>query len=117
MDLTVFKLEIDNPTLNAPFSGDEHTVESPSPDDSSGTPWKRRIAGVATLFVVVLGGVVVLKRRLGESESDDDLIDEPEPLDTSKETTEESDRDGIRAVIGLGFLMALTAVLGRKTDS
>lgn len=118
MDITVFKLDIDEPTFNAPFSGDKRFVGR-GPSDSSGGGVKR-IVGIGVLLVAtVLGGAIALKRRFGdgESEPDDDLSHTTDTDDQEEDNEEDETRGGIRALVGLCFLMVLSVVMKKKRDS
>lgn len=115
MDLTVFKLEIDDITLNAPFSSRAGSDDDSPDDESSGSSVKRTVGLVAALVATILGGVIALKRRLrgNETESDD-----PSPTTTMDEGEDETgSRRAIQALIGLFFLVLLTLVMKKKQKS
>lgn len=117
-DITVFKLEIDDSTFNAPFGGRARSDGAPTTDESSG-PNVKLVAGLGVVFLLTGGALVfVLKRRFGSSDDDDD-DDEDVAIDISEtdgdEDVEESEEaGGIRAMIGLSFLVGTTAVVKRK---
>ncbi|RRJ27685.1 hypothetical protein [Halocatena pleomorpha] len=111
MDITVFKLEIDEPTVNAPFSGDKMAAEDEQ-SDSSGKSIKR-VVGLGTLLLAaIFGGAIALKRRLGgdESESDDDRSPPPD-------VEEDDSRHVVPALVGLIFLIVLSVVMKKRRDS
>jgi hypothetical protein len=116
-DITVFKLEIDDSTFNAPFGG--RARSNGAPDESSGLNVKL-VAGLSVVFLLTGGTLAfVLKRRFGNSDDEaDDDDDEDVAIDiseTDEDDEEESEESGgIRAVIGLSFLVGTAAVVKRK---
>lgn len=115
MDVTVFKLEIDEPTFNAPFSERTRSDDASSTDESSGSSVKR-IVGLGTVLVAaLLGGVFALKRRLGgdETESESD----PSPPPATEEEEENGNRGAIGALIGLVFVILVTILMKKKRAS
>lgn len=109
MDVTVFKLEIDDLTFNAPFGG--RTRSDASSDTEPSKSGVKRAIGLGTVLVaIVLGGVVVLKRRFRGDDS------ENEPSPTVTEDEENGNRGAIRALIGLFFLILLSIATKRATD-
>ena len=122
-DITVFKMEIDDSTFNAPFSGRTRSDGAQTTDESSGLNVKL-VAGLGAVFLLTGSALVfLLKRRLGSSDDDahdeyDEHVDEIGNTD-SAETHEEDGEDeqekgGIRAMIGLSFLIVSTAIVKRK---
>lgn len=116
MDLTVFKLEIDDITFNAPFSSRAGADDDSPDDESSGSSVKRTVGLGAALVATILGGVIALKRRLrgNETESDD-----PSPTTATMDEGEDEtgNRRAIQALIGLFFLVLLTLVMKKKRKS
>ncbi|UPM43694.1 hypothetical protein [Halocatena salina] len=111
MDITVFKLKIDDPTFNAPFSGDKRSVEGES-DDSSGSGVKR-IVGLGTLLLAtIIGGVIALKRRIGGDEPEQDVDRSPSP-----DAKEDESRKALPALVGLFFLIVLSIAMKKRRDS
>lgn len=116
MDLTVFKLEIDDITFNAPFSSRVGSDDDSPDDDASGSSVKRTVGLGAALVATILGGVIALKRRLrgNEAESDD-------PSSTIATMDQDEDETGsrraIQALIGLFFLILFTLVMKKKQES
>lgn len=114
MDLTVFKLEIDDITFNAPFSSRAGSDDDSPDDESSGSSVKRTVGLGAALVATILGGVIALKRRLrgNETESDD-----PSPTTATMDEDETGNRRAIQALIGLFFLVLFTLLMKKKRES
>jgi hypothetical protein len=122
-DITVFKMDIDNPTFNAPFGGRSQSNGSSS-NGSSGLNVKL-VAGLGGVFLLTGGALAfVLKRRFG-SDADDETDDESVGVDFSEtdddnenghedENGDDQESGGIRAIIGLSFLIATSAIVKRK---
>lgn len=113
MDVTVFKLEIDEPTFNAPFSDRTRSDDTSSTDESSGSSVKR-IVGLGTVLVAaLLGSVLALKRRLSGDETESESDPSPPPA-----TEEENGNQGaIRALIGLAFVIVVSILMKKKRAS
>lgn len=113
VDITVFKMKIDDSTFNAPFGGRARSDGAPSQKESADSgPSMKLIAGIgAALALSLLVFVLLLKRRFGGSDADDE--DEREEVYEYEEETETRDRGGIRAMIGLSFLVATTMLMKR----
>lgn len=108
-DITVFKMEIDDSTFNAPFGGRTRSDGAQTTDESSGLNVKL-VAGLGTVFLLTgIALAFLLKRRLGSN-------DEEEDSDThdQNDDTDEQEKGGIRAMIGLSFLIVSTAIVKRK---
>lgn len=112
VDITVFRMEIDDSTFNAPFGGRAQSDGAPpSADSSESGPGIKLIAGLGAVLVLtllVLG--VLLKRRFGSSENEDEETTDAHELDEYEADDDEQERGGIRATIGLSFLVAMTAL-------
>lgn len=114
MDVTVFKLEIDEPTFNAPFSECTRSDDASSTDESSGLSVKR-IVGLGTVLVAaLLGGVLALKRRLGGDETESESDPSPPP---ATEEEENGNRGAIRALVGLVFVILVSILMKKKRAS
>ncbi len=117
VDITVFRMEIDDSTFNAPFGGRARSDGAPTETESSG-PSMKLIAGLGgVLLLTLLALIVLLKRTFGGDGDEDEDDDEDAELviDTDAETdsSEGEDRGGIRAIIGLSFLVVLTVLMRR----
>jgi hypothetical protein len=121
-DITVFKMEIDDSTFNAPFGGRTRSDGAQTTDESSGLNVKL-VAGLGAVFLLTGTALVfLLKRRFGGNDEDEDSEDseDSENADTQREDSEDSEDEdeqengGIRAVIGLSFLMISAAIVKRK---
>jgi hypothetical protein len=118
-DITVFKMDIDDSTFNAPFGGRTRSDGAETTDESSGLNVKL-VAGLGTVFLLTGATLVLLlKRRFGNNEDDedggDDNDDEVIQIDSAgTDEDDEQEKGGIRAIIGLSFLIVSTAVVKRK---
>lgn len=125
VDITVFRMEIDDSTFNAPFGGRARSDGAPTETESSG-PSMKLIAGLGGVLLLSLFALIVLlKRKFGgdgdgdedEDEDEDDDEDAELVIDADAETasseSEDDDRGGIRAIIGLSFLVVLTVLMRR----
>ncbi len=105
MDLTIFEVDIDEPTLNAPFSGDK-VVREPTDAPVEQSRGLRSVlvglVGVATVGV----GVFLWRRQDGTAPPTEPTAS----ADVESETA--ADRGGLRSLIGLAFLCSLTAIVG-----
>lgn len=118
VDITVFRMEIDDSTFNAPFSGRAQSEgASPSTESSSDSgPSVKLIAGLgAVLVLTLLVLVVLLKRRFGGEDESNEVEVTTDSYELEKE--EEEERGGIRAMIGLSFLVATTALMNHWNRS
>lgn len=118
VDITVFRMEIDDSTFNAPFGGRAQSDGAPpSTESPESGPSIKLIAGLGGVLVLTLLVVVVLlKRRFGSSENEDEETTDHE-LDDYEADDDEQERGGIRATIGLSFLVAMTALLNHWNRS
>jgi hypothetical protein len=117
-DITVFKMEIDDSTFNAPFGGRTRSDGAETTDESSGLNVKL-VAGLGAVFLLTGAALAfLLKRRFGSNEDDEDgEEDDDEVMNIGSDETDEEDeqeKGGIRAIIGLSFLIVSTAVVKRK---
>lgn len=112
-DITVFKLEMDDPTFNAPFGGRSRS-DGAKTNGSSGLSMKI-VAGLGTVFLLtVVALAFFLKRRLGGNSEDSDSEEEDSTADDQSGDKDEQEKGGIRASIGLTFLIVSTAIVKRK---
>lgn len=123
-DITVFKMEIDDPTFNAPFGGRTRSDGTQTTDESSGRNVKL-VAGLGTVFLLTGTALAFLLKRRLENDSDDDNSDD-DNSDDDDSNNDENDADdqsgdeneqedgGIKAIIGLSFLIVSTAVVRGK---
>lgn len=121
VDITVFRMEIDDSTFNAPFGGRARSDGAPTETESSG-PSMKLIAGLGGVLLLSLFALIVLLKRKfgGDGDGDEDEDDDEDAelvIDADAETasseSEDDDRGGIRAIIGLSFLVVLTVLMRR----
>jgi hypothetical protein len=114
-DITVFKMEIDDSTFNAPFGGRTRSDGAQTTSESSGLNVKL-VAGLGTVFLLTGATLVfLLKRRLGsDGEEGDSEEGDSENADDQSDDADEQEKGGIRAIIGLSFLIVSTAIVKRK---
>jgi hypothetical protein len=116
-DITVFKMDIDDSTFNAPFGGRTRSDGAETTDESSGLNVKL-VAGLGAVFLLTGAALAfLLKRRFGSNEDDKDGEDDDEIISIDSDETDDEDeqeKGGIRAIIGLSFLIVSAAVVKRK---
>lgn len=121
VDITVFRMEIDDSTFNAPFGGRARSDGAPTETESSG-PSMKLIAGLGGVLLLSLFALIVLLKRKfggdGDGDRDEDDDEDAELVidadaETASSESEDDDRGGIRAIIGLSFLVVLTVLMRR----
>ncbi|WP_330632498.1 hypothetical protein [Halocatena halophila] len=114
MDLTIFEVDIDEPTVNAPFSGDKVVRQPTDTPVEHSRPRRLRGMLVGLVSVVTVGvGVFLWRRRQNGEPAPTGNSPSPE-LATEKST----DRGGLRSLIGLAFLCSLSVLVGLdETDA
>ncbi|WP_254534953.1 hypothetical protein [Halomarina litorea] len=138
-DITLFEVDLSGTKFVAPF-GHYHEGEAyHEDDDEGGRNWKL-LGGLVVVGLAALGGVAfVLKRKLGggddkdedreagefeaegrfgfdeEFDIDAENEDGDEEYEFDRESTDDSSRKGaVAAVVGLLFLILVTAIVKRR---
>jgi hypothetical protein len=135
-DITLFEADLSDATFVAPF-GHYHEGEEGTTTEDGGRNWKL-LGGLSLVAVAAAsGGAFALKRKFGgsdeeesegyEYEADDRFGFEEEfgpedeeragELTTEREERESESRTGaVAAVVGLLFLLLVTALVKRRSD-
>lgn len=131
VDITVFKLDVDDQTFNAPFANRLRSDRSQTADANDSGRSIKRTVGLGALIILAVGMILFgLKRKIGRLRSDtsteseqceerEDPVELSVPSEYEEESldTDETDTDGgsngLRSIIGLSFLIVSTAIIKR----
>lgn len=122
VDITLFKLKVEDSTFNAPFGGRALKDGAATEHAESGGPGLKLIGALGGVVVVGIAALAfLLKRRMGGSDEEDEGADDITDFeDTDEEAEDENNRNrgAIAAIIGLVFLIATAAIVKlRRGDS